>query len=66
MRYRPLPLKAAQLLLEHGADVNAQGGYFGNALDAAAEGGHEEFVLMLFKKGAKVRAQDGLYTHDYT
>ena len=30
-----------QLLLEKGADVNAQGGSYGNALQATSLGGHE-------------------------
>ncbi|KAK5678017.1 hypothetical protein LTR17_027677 [Elasticomyces elasticus] len=48
-------------LIEKGADVNAQGGYFGNALQAASEGGHEEVVAILLKQKAKVNAQGGEY-----
>ncbi|KAJ5710401.1 hypothetical protein N7488_004557 [Penicillium malachiteum] len=33
--------KVVQLLLEKGAEVNAQGGDYGNALQAASFGGHE-------------------------
>jgi hypothetical protein len=29
----------AKLLIEKGADVNAQGGYYGNALQAASDNG---------------------------
>ena len=34
--------KIVQMLLEHGADVNAQGGLYGNALQAACSGGHDK------------------------
>ena len=43
-----------QLLLEKGADVNAQGGYYGNALQAASYEGNEKVVQLLLKKGADV------------
>lgn len=33
-----------QILLEKGADVNAQGGYYGNVLQVASLGGHKEVV----------------------
>ncbi len=48
-------------LLEKGADVNAQGGEYGNALQAASFGGHKEVAKMLVKKGADVNIQGGLY-----
>jgi ankyrin repeat protein len=35
------------MLLNKGAKVNAQGGYYGNALQAASDRGHEEVVKML-------------------
>ncbi|KAI2486063.1 multiple ankyrin repeats single kh domain protein [Pyrenophora tritici-repentis] len=50
-----------RLLLEQGADVNAQGGVYGNALQAASAGGHEQVVKMLLDKGADVNAQGGEY-----
>jgi hypothetical protein len=53
--------KIVQLLLEKGVDVNAQGGYYGNALQAASVGGHKEIVQQLLDKGADVNAQGGLY-----
>jgi ankyrin repeat protein len=49
-----------KLLLEKGADVNAQGGY-GNALQAASVGGHEGIMKLLLEKGADVNAQGGSY-----
>ena len=43
----------AQLLLERGADVNAQGGYYGSALQQAARReGNEATVQLLLKHGA--------------
>ena len=49
------------LLLEKGADVNAQGGYYGNALQAASLEGREAVVALLLEKGADVNAQGGYY-----
>jgi ankyrin repeat protein len=49
------------LLLEKGADVNAQGGFYGNALQAAAQGGYTSVVTLLLEKGADVNAQGGCY-----
>ncbi|KAF7510431.1 hypothetical protein GJ744_006710 [Endocarpon pusillum] len=43
-------------LLDVGAEVNAQGGYYGNALQ---EGGNEKVVQMLLDAGADVNAQGG-------
>jgi Protein kinase domain/Ankyrin repeats (3 copies) len=55
-------LATVKSLLEEGADVNAQGGYYGNALQAAAcIWGNKEVVLLLFEKGADVNAQGGYY-----
>jgi hypothetical protein len=51
----------AKRSLEDGADVNAQGGHYGNALQAASYGGHEQIVRLLLKKGADVNAQGGHY-----
>jgi hypothetical protein len=44
------------MLLDKGADVNAQGGDYGNALQAASAGGHEAVVKLLLDKGADVNA----------
>jgi ankyrin repeat protein len=48
-----------QQLLEKGADVNAQGGWYGSALLAALFGGHHKVVQQLLEKGADVNAQGG-------
>jgi ankyrin repeat protein len=44
------------MLLSAGADVNAQGGYRGNALYAASFRGHEKVVQALLCAGADVNA----------
>ena len=42
------------MLLDHGADVNAQVGGFNTALEAACCGGHEQIIKLLLANGAKV------------
>ncbi|KAJ8108903.1 hypothetical protein OPT61_g7845 [Boeremia exigua] len=54
-------LDVLNCLISKGADVNAQGGYYGNALQAASAGGHEQVVKMLLDKDADVNAQGGRY-----
>jgi ankyrin repeat protein len=49
------------LLLDLDAEINAQGGQFGNALQAASWRGYEQVVKMLLDKGAEVNAQGGNY-----
>ncbi|KAH8728164.1 ankyrin repeat domain-containing protein [Phaeosphaeriaceae sp. PMI808] len=51
----------AKLLLDKGADVDAQGGGYGNALQAASSKGHEQIVKLLLDKGADVNAQSGYH-----
>ena len=51
----------AELLLDKGADVNAQGGHYGNALQGASLRGHEQSVKLLLDKGADTNAQGGSY-----
>jgi hypothetical protein len=41
------------MLIERGADVNTQGGRYGNALQAASIMGYEKVVSMLTAKGAQ-------------
>lgn len=43
-----------QFLLNHGADVNAHGGHYGNALQVAASRGNEAIVQLLLTSGADV------------
>jgi hypothetical protein len=50
-----------QLLVDKGAEVNAQSGHYGNALRAASYRGHEQVVKMLLEAGAEVNAQSGHY-----
>ncbi|ORY14382.1 hypothetical protein BCR34DRAFT_231296 [Clohesyomyces aquaticus] len=50
-----------KVLLDKDADVNAQGGDYGNALQAASYRGHEAVVTMLLDKDADVNAQGGHY-----
>src|SRR5204862_5243243 len=50
-----------QLLLEKEADVNAQGGLYDNALQAASFIGYDHIVQLLLEKGADVNAQGGRY-----
>jgi ankyrin repeat protein len=46
-----------KLLVEKGADVNMQGGQYGNALQAASSRGHEAIVMLLVEKGASPHPQ---------
>lgn len=48
-------------LLDKGADVNTQGGGYGNALQAASVRGHKEVVQLLLDKGADANTQGGDY-----
>jgi hypothetical protein len=50
-----------QVILKEGGDVNAQGGYFGNALQAASYSWNERVIALLLEKGANVNAQGGFY-----
>lgn len=49
------------LLLESGVDVNAEGGAFGNPLQAASVWGHGDIVRLLIEAGANVNAEGGLH-----
>jgi len=53
--------KAVQILVDRGANVNARGGEYGNALQAASSGGHDKVVQILINGGADITAQGGQY-----
>ncbi|KAF1941674.1 ankyrin [Clathrospora elynae] len=53
-----------KLLLEKNSDVNAQGGRYGNALQATSYRGHEQVVKLLLEKNAEVNAQGGHYGNE--
>jgi ankyrin repeat protein len=48
-----------KLLLDMGADVNAQSGYYGNALQAASYRGHEQVVKLLLDVSAQTLSKSG-------
>jgi hypothetical protein len=50
-----------KLLVEHGADVNAQGGQLGNALQEAVFAETEDVVQLLIRNSAQVNAVGGYY-----
>jgi ankyrin repeat protein len=54
-------LNAVKCLLSQGADIDAQGGYYGTALQAASAKGYEKIVELLLGKGADVDAGGGYY-----
>lgn len=45
--------------LQKGADINARGGFYGNALQAASSEGHLGVVQLLVDRGAEINAQGG-------
>jgi hypothetical protein len=49
------------VLSQHGTEVNAQGGQYGTALQAASADGSQEVVELLFNAGAEVNIQGGYY-----
>ncbi|KAJ3757205.1 ankyrin repeat-containing domain protein [Lentinula raphanica] len=50
-----------ELLLLNNANVNAQGDYFGTALQAAAYGKHKAIIPLLLDHGADVNANEGYF-----
>ncbi|KAA8902670.1 ankyrin repeat-containing domain protein [Sphaerosporella brunnea] len=54
-------VEIVRFLLANGAHVNAQGGEYGNALQAATSRGNEAVVQLLLEKGADVNTQGGHY-----
>ena len=49
------------MLLERGVDVNTQGGFYGNAPQAAAARGSLRIAKILLEKGADINARGGKY-----
>ncbi|CEJ81552.1 hypothetical protein VHEMI01673 [[Torrubiella] hemipterigena] len=54
-------LRSVLVLLETDVDLNAGGGWHGNALQAASIEGHKAIVQSLLKSGAEVNTQGGCY-----
>jgi hypothetical protein len=50
-----------RVLLDRGADVNAQGGIWGSALGLATDSGRLEAVRLLLDRGAEVNAPAGIH-----
>ncbi|KAF9065842.1 ankyrin repeat-containing domain protein, partial [Rhodocollybia butyracea] len=61
MAWEGLALMIEYLIVEQMADVNAEGGHYGNALQAAAAQGNKDAVQLLLEHKADVNAQSGLY-----
>ncbi|OGE47259.1 hypothetical protein PENARI_c052G10296 [Penicillium arizonense] len=53
--------ETVQLLLDRGANVNAQGEDYGNALQVASSKGHDKIVQMLLERGANLNSLDQYY-----
>ncbi|OQE41309.1 hypothetical protein PENCOP_c005G01607 [Penicillium coprophilum] len=50
-----------EALINRGVDVNARGGRFGNALQAAAFQNHHQIVYLLLQNGAEIKLNEGLH-----
>ena len=57
MTTSPLEMICQDRIVMAGADIHAQNGYHGNAMQAAASEGHDSTVKMLIEAGADVNAQ---------
>ncbi|CAG8397932.1 unnamed protein product [Penicillium salamii] len=53
--------RVVKLLLDEGADVNAQGGEYGNSLQAACSGGYAKIAHMLLERGVNINVRGGEY-----
>ncbi|KAJ5660357.1 Pfs NACHT and Ankyrin domain protein [Penicillium longicatenatum] len=52
---------SAKALIGKGADVNAHGGYYNNALQATSAEGHRDILKLLLDQGAEINAEGGHY-----
>ena len=52
-------MRVVRQLLEKNADVNARGGLYDGALQAASAGGHEAVVPLLLEKDPHANTQGG-------
>ena len=57
--------EVVESIVRQNTDINAQGGFYGNALQAASVEGHEKVVQMLLDRGAEVNAQSGWYVNAF-
>ena len=53
--------EASHVLSERMTDINAKGGHYGNALQAASFEGHEAIAKQLIERGADVNAHGGYF-----
>ena len=53
--------EVSDCLLNKGENANAEGGKYGNALQAASLGGNEVIVKLLLENGADMNAEGGQY-----
>jgi len=51
-------IEAVKILLDANEDINAQGGFYGNALQAASANGHKPVVRLLLEAGADVNSRE--------
>jgi ankyrin repeat protein len=54
-------IAGVEALVDRGADINAQGGRYGNVLQAASAGGHDKIIQLLLDREADVDAQNELF-----
>lgn len=54
-------LEIVKFLIQNGADINAQGRYYGNALQAASQAGYQKLVTTLIQHDANINMQGGYY-----
>lgn len=57
--------QSVQGLLDKGVNVNAHGGIYGNALQAASYKGHVEVLSLLLNRGADINIKGGKYANTF-